>query len=70
MRSANDLRLEVDKLNEAVSDLTNLIAALQVVCGQLIEVRLEKGSEIAQLRKAVVAIGCAMEDRAQRAWML
>lgn len=52
---------------QAICDLSNLIAALQVLCFDLADVPIERGSELAMLRSAVLGVGKALEERVARA---
>ena len=62
----NDIQSQRDNLDEALADISNLIAALQVVCWHLCGMSLEKGTELDELRNAVIGIGNALEERAAK----
>ena len=52
---------EHSKLEHKLGEVSNLVSALQVVAWQLCQVSLEPGTEISELRSAVIGIGDGLE---------
>ena len=66
MKTAAEFQRERDELEMKLSDLENLVAALQFICFDLCGRPFEPGSEAALTRDALVGIGAAMEARLER----
>ncbi|WP_288943733.1 hypothetical protein [uncultured Roseovarius sp.] len=56
-----DWREEHCKLELKLSEVSNLVAALQVVAWQLRQTSLEPRTELSELRNAVIGIGDGLE---------
>lgn len=58
MKSADDYMRERDQLGAQLSEISNLVAALEIVSWQLAQI--SRGEDISQLRDAVVGISRAL----------
>ena len=65
MKTADDFRREHDELDAVLTDLGNLIAALQVISWQLCGEAIDRHTELGALRDAVVGITNAMSARVE-----